>query len=33
MVGDTLKVMTKTLFNNDVGERVIRETEFKIIVE
>ena len=33
MVGDTLKVMTKTIFNNDVGERVIRETEFKIIVE
>jgi hypothetical protein len=33
MVGDTLKVMTKTLFNNDVGERVIRETEFKIIVD
>lgn len=33
MVGDTLKVMTKTIFNNDVGERVIKEKEFKIIVD
>jgi len=33
MVGDTLKVFTKTTFNNDIGERVVRESEFKIIVE
>ena len=32
MVGDTLKIMTKTLFNSDVGHRVEKETEFNIIV-
>ena len=32
MVGDTLKIMTKTLFNNDIGERVEIENEFNIIV-
>jgi len=33
MVGDTLKIMTKTLFNNDVGERVEIENMFNIIVK
>ena len=33
MVGDTLKIFTKTIFNNDIGERIIKESEFKIIVE
>lgn len=33
MVGDTLKVFTKTIFNSDIGERIVRESEFKIIVE
>jgi hypothetical protein len=33
MVGDTLKVMTKTIFNNDVGPREIVENEFNIIIE
>lgn len=32
MIGDTLKVFTKTLFNTDVGERVEIENDFKIIV-
>ena len=32
MVGDTLQVFTKTLFNNDIGERIERENSFKIIV-
>lgn len=33
MVGDTLQVFTKTIFNTDVGPREIREQSFKIIVE
>ena len=33
MVGDTLKIMTKTIFNNDIGPREIVENEFNIIVE
>ena len=33
MVGDTLKVMTKTIFNSDIGPREIVESEFNIIVE
>jgi hypothetical protein len=33
MVGDTLKIMTKTIFNNDIGLREIVENEFNIIVE
>ena len=32
MVGDTLKVFTKTLFNTDIGERIEVENDFKIIV-
>ena len=32
MIGDTLKVFTKTLFNTDIGERVEIENDFKIIV-
>jgi len=32
MIGDTLQVFTKTLFNNDVGERIEVENKFKIIV-
>ena len=32
MVGDTLKIMTKTLFNSDIGERVEIENEFNIII-
>lgn len=33
MVGDTLKIMIKTTFNADVGEQVIIEKQFKIIVD
>lgn len=33
MVGDTLKVMMKVTFNNDVGEQVIVEEQLKIIVD
>ena len=33
MVGDTLKVMTKTIFNNDVGFSEIIENEFNIIID
>lgn len=33
MVGDTLQVFTKTIFNTDVGPREVREQSFKIIVE
>jgi hypothetical protein len=33
MVGDTLKVFTKTIFNNDIGERVEVEKMFNIIVD
>jgi hypothetical protein len=33
MVGDTLQVFTKTIFNTDIGPREIREQSFKIIVE
>ena len=33
MVGDTLKVMIKTTFNTDVGEQVVVEKQFKIIVD
>ena len=32
MIGDTLQVFTKTLFNSDVGERIEVENKFKIIV-
>ena len=32
MVGDTLKIMTKTKFNSDIGPRIVKENEFKIIV-
>ena len=32
MVGDTLKIFTKTTFNIDVGERVITEEMFNIII-
>ena len=33
MVGDTLKVMTKTTFNNDVGFSETVENEFNIIID
>jgi hypothetical protein len=33
MVGDTVKVFVKTMFNSDIGERVEIEKEFKIILE
>ena len=33
MVGDTVKVFVKTIFNSDIGERVEIEKEFKIILE
>ena len=33
MVGDTLKVMTKTIFNNDIGFSEIIENEFNIIID
>jgi hypothetical protein len=33
MVGDTLKVMVKTTFNTDVGEQVVIEKQFKVIVD
>ena len=32
MVGDTLQVFTRSLFNIDMGERVEIDNEFKIIV-
>ena len=32
MIGDTLKIFTKTMFNSDIGERVEIENKFKIIV-
>ena len=32
MIGDTLQVFTKTIFNIDMGERAINESKFKIIV-
>jgi hypothetical protein len=33
MRGDTLKVMTKTVFNHDIGESITLEKEFNIIVD
>jgi len=33
MVGDTAKVFVKTIFNNDSGQRVEIEKEFKIVFE
>ena len=33
MVGDTIKVFVKTMFNSDIGERVEVEKKFKIILE
>ena len=33
MVGDTVNVFVKTIFNSDIGERVEIEKEFKIILE
>ena len=33
MVGDTVKVFIKTMFNSDIGKRVEVENEFKIIFE
>ena len=33
MIGDTLKIMIKTTFNADVGEQVVIEKQFKIIVD
>ena len=33
MVGDTLKVMIKTTFNKDIGEKVVIEKQFNIIVD
>lgn len=33
MVGDTLKIMIKTTFNADIGEQVVIEKQFKIIVD
>ena len=32
MIGDTLQVFTRTLFNADMGERIEIDNEFKIIV-
>ncbi len=32
MVGDTLQVFTRTLFNTDIGDRIEIDNEFKIIV-
>jgi hypothetical protein len=32
MVGDTLKIFTKTTYNIDMGERVVTEEMFNIIV-
>ena len=32
MVGDTLQVFTKVLFNSDIGENVVIEDKFDIIV-
>ena len=33
MVGDTLKIFTKTIFNNDIGERIEIEKMFNIIID
>ena len=32
MVGDTINVFTKTLFNSDMGENVTIENNIKIII-
>ena len=33
MVGDTARIFTRVLFNNDLGPREIRESEIKVIFE
>lgn len=33
MIGDTLKIMIKTTFNTDIGEQVIIEKQFKIVID
>jgi hypothetical protein len=33
MVSDTLNIFIDTKYNSDIGERIIKETHFKIIID